>query len=161
MTDRIVVPGLGELLKISDDASSEVFWRGVGAHEDLGVVEEFTYYLRSPIGSRPSDAQCTFVVEIVRSIDIHVEAARSFLGDRLESEPELFGVSSEVAAAEIKIRGGLLPFSRPEATFYENREWMLRFADCPFPSCDSFGIAVMFDGTFVRNIENLFDSSNL
>jgi len=37
-------------------------------------------------------------------------------------------------------------------------EWQIRFAECPLPTCDRYGVSVTFTGTTPLEIEDLSNS---
>ena len=85
-----------------------------------------------------------FIEQILTSADKFIAKALSYFQEQLLSVP-----LQEV------------PFERPQLLFYDNKEWILHFAEGSFSFCEPYGVSFHFKDEEPILIENLEDAEEI
>ena len=101
-----------------------------------------------------------FIEQILTSADKLVAKALSYFQEQLLICSEGFHLLEEekrllsVALQEV-------PFERPQFLFYDNKEWILHFAEGSFRFCEPYGVSFHFKDKEPILIENLEDAEEI
>ena len=151
MTEIVNHPKLGKL-EYLDSPEQIHCWHGNLEGSELG----FDIILET---SKLDQADADFIAERIKDWKAHGEKALTDLREKLISEPEAFGLSKE--EAERLSKENSLPFSCPQFTFYENKEWAIIFLENKMDIGEPFGISVNYDGDELIGVYDLADAEEV
>lgn len=101
-------------------------------------------------------AEIDFIHSIVSKWGIYIEKALDYILDQLKNQPEIFQVEKEMAKEYLSKED--IPASLPRFCFYDKYEWILHFAESPFPIADPYGLGVAFNKEQPVGIEDFSDA---
>ena len=101
-----------------------------------------------------------FIEEILTSADKLVAKALSYFQEQLLIDSEGFHLSEEEKQL-LSVPLQEIPFERLQFLFYENKEWILHFAEGGFSFCEPYGVSFHFKGEEPILIENLEDAEEI
>jgi hypothetical protein len=149
MAETLNHPKLGKLEYLESPEQIHC-WHGELEDSELG----FDIILET---SKLDEADADFIAKITQNWKAHEEKALADLREKLTSEPEIFGLSKEdVDSIMSKLKER--PFSCPQFTFYENKEWAIIFLENDLGIGEPFGISVNYDGEVLTGVYDLADS---
>ena len=101
-----------------------------------------------------------FIEEILTSADKLVAKALCYFQEQLLIDSEGFPLSEEEKQL-LSVPLQEIPFERLQFLFYENKEWILHFAEGGFSFCEPYGVSFHFKGEEPILIENLEDAEEI
>ena len=101
-----------------------------------------------------------FIEEILTSADKLVAKALCYFQEQLLIDSEGFPLSKEEKQL-LSVPLQEIPFERLQFLFYENKEWILHFAEGGFSFCEPYGVSFHFKGEEPILIENLEDAEEI
>ena len=101
-----------------------------------------------------------FIEQILTSADKLVAKALSYFKEQLLIDSEDFHLSEEEKQL-LSVPLQEIPFERLQFLFYENKEWILHFAEGGFSFCEPYGVSFHFKGEEPILIENLEDAEEI
>ena len=101
-----------------------------------------------------------FIEEILTSADKLVAKALCYFQEQLLIDSEGFPLSEEEKQL-LSVPLQEIPFERLQFLFYENKEWILHFAEGGFSFCEPYGISFHFKEENPILIENLEDAEEI
>ena len=101
-----------------------------------------------------------FIEEILTSADKLVAKALCYFQEQLLIDSEGFPLSEEDKQL-LSVPLQEIPFERLQFLFYENKEWILHFAEGGFSFCEPYGVSFHFKGEEPILIENLEDAEEI
>lgn len=157
----IDIDELGTIQAMDDSPPGMQFWEGDFNIVEAGSPQPSRYFLVAGADESPSSELCVFAASMLEKIDDLIGSARALLRRKLESAPDVFGIEASEAQELLQRPDELLPFGMPEPTFYRPGQWQIRFAECPLPACEPFGVSVTFRDSKPDAIEGLADSEQI
>ena len=151
MAETINHPKLGKL-EYLDSPEQIHCWHGGLEGSELG----FDIILET---LKLDQADADFIAKIIQNWKAYEAKAIEDIREKLTSEPELFGLSKEDADSLSKLKN--MPFSCPQFTFYENKEWAIVFLENDLGIGEPFGISVNYDGDELIGVYDLSDSEEI
>ena len=151
MEETLNHPKLGKLEYIESPEQIHC-WHGELEGSELG----FDIILET---SKLDQADEDFIAKIIQNWKSYETKAIEDIREKLTSEPKFFGISKE--EAERLSKENSLPFSCPQFTFYENKEWAIIFLENELEIGEPFGISVNYDGDELIGIYDLSDSDEI
>jgi len=97
------------------------------------------------------------IESVLSKVDSFLETAILYLKNTLLENPSKYHIKDD-ELAELDLDMYDFPVELPEINFYENREWMIRFATGRFDVCDPYGIAVCFKEEQPISVEDLSEN---
>ena len=101
-----------------------------------------------------------FIEEILTSADKLVAKALCYFQEQLLIDSEGFPLSEEEKQL-LSVPLQEIPFERLQFLFYENKGWILHFAEGGFSFCEPYGVSFHFKGEEPILIENLEDAEEI
>jgi len=101
-----------------------------------------------------------FIEQILDSADKLVAKALSYFQEQLLIDSEDFHLSEEEKRL-LSVPLQEVPFERPQFLFYDNKEWILHFAEGGFSFCEPYGVSFHFKDKEPILIENLEDAEEI
>ena len=101
-----------------------------------------------------------FIEQILISADKLVAKALSYFQERLLIGSDSFHLSEEEKQL-LSVPLLEVPFERPQFLFYDNKEWILHFAEGGFSFCEPYGVSFHFKEENPILIENLEDAEEI
>ena len=101
-----------------------------------------------------------FIEEILTSADKLVAKALCYFQEQLLIASAGFPLSEEEKQL-LSVPLQEIPFERLQFLFYENKEWILHFAEGGFSFCEPYGVSFHFKGEEPILIENLEDAEEI
>ena len=101
-----------------------------------------------------------FIEQILISADKLVAKALSYFQEQLLIGLEGFHLSEEEKQL-LSVPLLEVPFERPQFLFYDNKEWILHFAEGGFSFCEPYGVSFHFKKETTILIENLEDAEEI
>ena len=95
-----------------------------------------------------------FIEQILTSADKLVAKALSYFQEQLLISSDGFHLSDEEKRL-LSVPLQEVPFESPQFLFYENKEWILHFAEGGFSFCEPYGVSFHFEEETPILIENL------
>lgn len=151
MDETLNHPKLGKLEYLESPEQIHC-WHGELEGSELG----FDIILET---SKLEEADADFIAEIIQNWKAYEAKAIEDIREKLTSEPEFFGISKENADCLSKLKN--MPFSCPQFTFYENKEWAITFLENDLGIGEPFGISVNYDGDELIGVYDLSDSEEI
>ena len=101
-----------------------------------------------------------FIEQILTSADKLVAKALSYFQEQLLISSNDFHLSEEEKQL-LSVPLQELPFESPQFLFYDNKEWILHFAEGGFSFCEPYGVSFHFKEEKPILIENLEDAEEI
>ena len=101
-----------------------------------------------------------FIEQILDSADKFIAKALSYFQEQLLTSSEGFHLSEEEKQL-LSVPLQELPFEIPQFLFYDNKEWILHFAEGGFSFCEPYGVSFHFKEEKPILIENLEDAEEI
>ena len=101
-----------------------------------------------------------FIEQILTSADKLVAKALSYFQEQLLISSDGFHLSDEEKRL-LSVPLQEVPFESPQFLFYENKEWILHFAEGGFSFCEPYGVSFHFEEETPILIENLEDAEEI
>ena len=101
-----------------------------------------------------------FIEQILISADKLVAKALSYFQERLLICSDGFHLSDEEKRL-LSVPLQEVPFESPQFLFYDNKEWILHFAEGGFSFCEPYGVSFHFKDEEPILIENLEDAEEI
>ena len=101
-----------------------------------------------------------FIEQILDSADKLVVKALSYFQEQLLISSEGFHLSDEEKRL-LSVPLQEVPFESPQFLFYDNKEWILHFAEGGFNFCEPYGVSFHFEEEAPILIENLEDAEEI
>ena len=101
-----------------------------------------------------------FIEQILDSADKFIAKALSYFQEQLLISSEGFHLSEEEKQL-LSVPLLELPFEIPQFLFYDNKEWILHFAEGGFSFCEPYGVSFHFKEEKPILIENLEDAEEI
>ena len=101
-----------------------------------------------------------FIEQILDSADKLVTKALSYFQEQLLICSEGFHLSEEEKRL-LSVPLQEVPFESPQVLFYDNKEWILHFAEGSFSFCEPYGVSFHFKDKEPILIENLEDAEEI
>ena len=101
-----------------------------------------------------------FIEQILISADKLVAKALSYFQERLLICSDGFHLSDEEKRL-LSVPLQEVPFESPQFLFYDNKEWILHFAEGSFSFCEPYGVSFHFKDEEPILIENLEDAEEI
>ena len=101
-----------------------------------------------------------FIEQILTSADKFIAKALSYFQEQLLISSEGFHLSEEEKQL-LSVPLQELPFEIPQFLFYDNKEWILHFAEGGFSFCEPYGVSFHFKEEKPILIENLEDAEEI
>lgn len=101
-----------------------------------------------------------FIEQILISADKLVAKALSYFQERLLICSDSFHLSEEEKRF-LSVPLQEVPFESPQFLFYDNKEWILHFAEGSFSFCEPYGVSFHFEEEKPILIENLEDAEEI
>ena len=101
-----------------------------------------------------------FIEQILDSADKFIAKALSYFQEQLLMCSEGFHLSEEEKQL-LRVPLQELPFESPQFLFYDNKEWILHFAEGSFSFCEPYGVSFHFEEGKPILIENLEDAEEI
>ena len=101
-----------------------------------------------------------FIEQILTNADKLVAKALSYFQEQLLISSEGFHLSDEEKRL-LSVPLQKVPFESPQFLFYENKEWILHFAEGGFSFCEPYGVSFHFEEETPILIENLEDAEEI
>ena len=101
-----------------------------------------------------------FIEEILTSADKLVAKALCYFQEQLLICSDGFHLSEEEKQL-LSVPLQEIPFERLQFLFYEDKEWILHFAEGGFSFCEPYGVSFHFKGEEPILIENLEDAEEI
>ena len=101
-----------------------------------------------------------FIEQILDSADKFIAKALSYFQEQLLISSEGFHLSEEEKQL-LSVPLQELPFEIPQFLFYDNKEWILHFAEGGFSFCEPYGVSFHFEEEKPILIENLEDAEEI
>ena len=101
-----------------------------------------------------------FIEQILTKADKLVAKALSYFQEQLLISSEGFHLSEEEKQL-LSVPLQELPFEIPQFLFYDNKEWILHFAEGGFSFCEPYGVSFHFKEEKPILIENLEDAEEI
>ena len=101
-----------------------------------------------------------FIEKILVSADKLVAKALSYFQEQLPICSKGFHLS-EKEKRLLSVPLQEVPFESPQFLFYENKEWILHFAEGGFSFCEPYGVSFHFEEETPILIENLEDAEEI
>ena len=101
-----------------------------------------------------------FIEQILISADKLVAKALSYFQEQLLICSDSFHLSEEEKRF-LSVPLQEVPFESPQFLFYDNKEWILHFAEGSFSFCEPYGVSFHFEEEKPILIENLEDAEEI
>ena len=101
-----------------------------------------------------------FIEQILTKADKLIAKALSYFQEQLLISSEGFHLSDEEKRL-LSVPLQKVPFESPQFLFYENKEWILHFAEGGFSFCEPYGVSFHFEEEKPILIENLEDAEEI
>ena len=101
-----------------------------------------------------------FIEQILTSADKLVAKALSYFQEQLLICSDGFHLSEEEKQL-LSVPLHEVPFESPQFLFYDNKEWILHFAEGSFSFCEPYGVSFHFKDEEPILIENLEDAEEI
>ena len=101
-----------------------------------------------------------FIEQILTSADKLVVKALSYFQEQLLIRSDGFHLSEEEKRL-LSVPLQEVPFESPQFLFYDNKEWILHFAEGGFSFCEPYGVSFHFEEETPILIENLEDAEEI
>ena len=101
-----------------------------------------------------------FIEQILDSADKLVAKAFSYFQEQLPICSKGFHLSEEEKRF-LSVPLQEVPFESPQFLFYDNKEWILHFAEGSFSFCEPYGVSFHFEEEKPILIENLEDAEEI
>ena len=101
-----------------------------------------------------------FIEQILVSADKLVAKALSYFQEQLLICSDSFHLSEEEKRF-LSVPLQEVPFESPQFLFYDNKEWILHFAEGSFSFCEPYGVSFHFEEEKPILIENLEDAEEI
>lgn len=101
-----------------------------------------------------------FIEKILTCADKFIVKALSYFQEQLLIGSEGFHLSEEEKQL-LSVPLLEVPFEHPQFLFYDNKEWILHFAEGSFSFCEPYGISFHFKDEEPILIENLEDAEEI
>ena len=101
-----------------------------------------------------------FIEQILTNADKLVAKALSYFQEQLLISSEGFHLSEEEKRL-LSVPLQEVPFESPQFLFYDNKEWILHFAEGGFSFCEPYGVSFHFKEENPILIENLGDAEEI
>ena len=101
-----------------------------------------------------------FIEQILTSADKFIVKALSYFQEQLLICSDGFHLSEEEKRL-LSVPLQEVPFESPQFLFYDNKEWILHFAEGGFSFCEPYGVSFHFKDEEPTLIENLEDAEEI
>ena len=101
-----------------------------------------------------------FIEQILTSADKFIAKALSYFQEQLLMYSEGFHLLEEEKQL-LSVPLQEVPFESPQFLFYDNKEWILHFAEGGFSFCEPYGVSFHFKDEEPILIENLEDAEEI
>ena len=101
-----------------------------------------------------------FIEQILTKADKLVAKALSYFQEQLLRSSESFHLSDQEKRL-LSVPLQKVPFESPQFLFYDNKEWILHFAEGGFSFCEPYGVSFHFKEETPILIENLEDAEEI
>ena len=101
-----------------------------------------------------------FIEKILASADKLIAKALSYFQEQLLITSNGFHLSEEEKRL-LSVPLQEVPFESPQFLFYDNKEWILHFAEGSFSFCEPYGVSFHFKDEEPILIENLEDAEEI
>ena len=101
-----------------------------------------------------------FIEQILTNADKLVAKALSYFQEQLLISSDGFHISEEEKRL-LSVPLQEVPFESPQFLFYDNKEWILHFAEGGFSFCEPYGVSFHFEEEKPILIENLEDAEEI
>ena len=101
-----------------------------------------------------------FIEKILACADKLVAKALSYFQEQLLISSDDFHLSDEEKRL-LSVPLQEVPFESPQFLFYDNKEWILHFAEGSFSFCEPYGVSFHFEEETPILIENLEDAEEI
>ena len=101
-----------------------------------------------------------FIEQILTKADKLVAKALSYFQEQLLISSDGFHLSEEEKRL-LSVPLQEVPFESPQFLFYDNKEWILHFAEGGFSFCEPYGVSFHFEEENPILIENLEDAEEI
>ena len=101
-----------------------------------------------------------FIEQVLTKADKLVAKALSYFQEQLLICSDGFHLSEEEKRL-LSVPLQEVPFESPQFLFYENKEWILHFAEGGFSFCEPYGVSFHFEEEKPILIENLEDAEEI
>jgi len=101
-----------------------------------------------------------FIEQILTSADKFIAKALSYFQEQLLMCSDGFHLSEEEKRL-LRVPLQEVPFESPQFLFYDNKEWILHFAEGGFSFCEPYGVSFHFKDENPTLIENLEDAEEI
>lgn len=146
-------------LRLSEKIGEEYFWSGFNVKSTNGKMG-FNEQIPISVFTNKKMIEPSlikFIEKILDNVDFFLERAESFLKERLCKNPTVYNIK-DIELSDLDLDIYSFPVDLPEINFYENNEWMIKFATGRFYICDPHGIAIHFKQEEPVSIEDLSES---
>ena len=101
-----------------------------------------------------------FIEQILTSADKFIAKALSYFQEQLLIDSEGFHLSEEEKQL-LSVPLQKVPLDNPQFLFYNNKQWILHFAEGGFSFCEPYGVSFHFEDETPILIENLEDAEEI
>ena len=148
-------------LAFSQKVGDEYFWEASYQWKSDFYKETlqlpFSLFSKSKIITADTIA---FIEQILTKADKLIAKALSYFQEQLLISSEGFHLSDEEKRL-LSVPLQKVPFESPQFLFYENKEWILHFAEGGFSFCEPYGVSFHFEEETPILIENLEDAEEI
>ena len=148
-------------LAFSQKVGDEYFWEASFLWESNfykeTLVLPFSVFSKSKTITPDTIA---FIEQILTKADKLIAKALSYFQEQLLISSEGFHLSDEEKRL-LSVPLQKVPFESPQFLFYDNKEWILHFAEGSFSFCEPYGVSFHFKDEEPILIENLEDAEEI
>jgi len=101
-----------------------------------------------------------FIEQILTSADKFIAKALSYFQEQLLIDSDGFHLSEEEKQL-LSVPLQKVPLDNPQFLFYNNKQWILHFAEGGFSFCEPYGVSFHFEDETPILIENLEDAEEI
>ena len=148
-------------IAFSQKVGNEYFWEASFQWKSNFYKEtlQLPFSVFSKSETITSDA-IAFIEQILISADKLVAKALSYFQEQLLITSNGFHLSEEEKQL-LSVPLQEVPFESPQFLFYDNKEWILHFAEGGFSFCEPYGVSFHFKEETPILIENLEDAEEI
>ena len=148
-------------LAFKEKVEDAYFWEASFVWESDFYKEtlELPFYVFSKSENITPDT-IAFIEQILTSADKLVAKALSYFQEQLPISSDGFHLSEEEKRL-LSVPLQEVPFESPQFLFYDNKEWILHFAEGGFSFCEPYGVSFHFEEEKPILIENLEDAEEI
>ena len=148
-------------LTFSQKVEDEYFWEASFLWESNFYKEtlELPFSVFSKSENITPDT-IAFIEQILTKADKLIAKALSYFQEQLLMCSDGFHLSEEEKRL-LRVPLQEVPFESPQFLFYDNKEWILHFAEGGFSFCEPYGVSFHFEEETPILIENLEDAEEI